>query len=462
MSSYIRFARAAALAVSVAAIGASCNTSDILQVEDPDIVNPENVQSAAGANAVRLGALGRFNSATSGDESLFLLGGLMADEWINGDSFIARQEIDQRVITPENTFLLSSNRIAHRARVAAGQAVDLLKKYVPNAPAYQVAEMYFVQAYIENILAEHYCNGLVFSNIVDGAEVYGEPVTNVAAFERALGHVNEGIAALSAGATDTASLRVANGLAVVKGRILLNLNRPAEAAQAVASVPTSFRYNELHASTSTSNSIWSLNNSARRYSVSPGEGPNGIPFATAGDPRVPVCTGGDTPCKAIGVTNTQRDDLARPFYVQMLWPARETSVAILSGVDARLIEAEAQLRAGNSATMLTTLNALRAATGTGSGGVAGLTALADAGTQTARENQLFREKAFWQFSRGMRLGDLRRLVRQYNRTEAAVFPTGPWQKGGNYGTDVSVPMPQAELNNPNVPQDKNSCLDRQA
>jgi hypothetical protein len=274
--------------------------------------------------------------------------------------------------------------------------------------------------------------------------------------------VNEGIAALSAGATDTASLRVANGLAVVKGRILLNLNRPAEAAQAVASVPTSFRYNELHASTSTSNSIWSLNNSARRYSVSPGEGPNGIPFATAGDPRVPVCTGGDTPCKAIGVTNTQRDDLARPFYVQMLWPARETSVAILSGVDARLIEAEAQLRAGNSATMLTTLNALRAATGTGSGGVAGLTALADAGTQTARENQLFREKAFWQFSRGMRLGDLRRLVRQYNRTEAAVFPTGPWQKGGNYGTDVSVPMPQAELNNPNVPQDKNSCLDRQA
>ena len=34
----------------------------------------------------------------------------------------------------------------------------------------------------------------------------------------------------------------------------------------------------------------------------------------------------------------------------------------------------------------------------------------------------FREKAFWTFGRGQRLNDLRRLMRQYGRTEDKVFP----------------------------------------
>ena len=36
----------------------------------------------------------------------------------------------------------------------------------------------------------------------------------------------------------------------------------------------------------------------------------------------------------------------------------------------------------------------------------------------------FREKAFWTFGRGQRLGDERRLVRQYGRTQDQVFPVG--------------------------------------
>src|SRR5512132_3580267 len=89
----------------VVLVAGSCGGTTFLEVEDPDIVNPSDVQSQAGANAVRLGALARLNTATSGGESLFLLGGLFADEWINGDSFIGRQEIDERVITVQNSFL---------------------------------------------------------------------------------------------------------------------------------------------------------------------------------------------------------------------------------------------------------------------------------------------------------------------------------------------------------------------
>ena len=70
----------------------------------------------------------------------------------------------------------------------------------------------------------------------------------------------------------------------------------------------------------------------------------------------------------------------------------------------------------------------------------------------------FREKAFWTFGRGQRLGDLRRLVRQYGRAQDQVFPTGQHYKGGNYGSDVNLPVPDAERVNPQF----KGCLDRNA
>lgn len=459
-SSWLRTSARGAIftALAASALPMTACTSDLLTVEDPDIINPSNVQSQAGADAVRLGALARLNAATSGGE-MFLLGGLFADEWINGDSFIARQEIDQRVITPQNNFLTDANRALHRARLASEQAVQLLTQYNPSAPGWQAAEMHFVQAYVVNLLAEHFCSGLVFSTVVEGREQYGSPITTTAAFERALGHANDGLAAVTG--TTAADLRVRHALQVTRGRVLMNLNRPADAAAAVAGVPTSSRYQMLHSQTTQSNQIWLLNNNARRYSVGNNEGGNGLNFATAGDPRVPVCVGGTTACAAVGGTNARRDDLGQPYHVQMIWPTRESPVTIVGGVEARLIEAEAQLRAGNAVGALTTLNALRAATGAGSGGVAGLAPLTDAGTADARINQLFRERAFWLFGRGHRVGDLRRLIRQYNRPANTVFPTGAWHKSGNYGSDVTIPVPLAEQNNPNVQSDQ-LCLSREA
>lgn len=443
-----RFATISAVALTLTLL-AGCASEKLLDVETPDIIQPSDVQSAAGAHGVRIGALARFNAATSGAESLLLLGGLFSDEWNNGDSFIARQEIDQRIVTVQNNFLDAANRVLHRTRIAAGQAIELLNEYDPAAPRAQVAEMYFLQAYTINLLAEHYCDGLVLSELVDGVEQYGTPMTTVAAFERALQHTTEGMALITG--TTASDLRVLNALRVTRGRILMNLNRAAEAATAVAAVPTNYRYTVLHTQTIT-NAFWSFNNNARRYSVSDNEGINGLNFATAGDPRVPVCLGGSTACRNIGVTRSDRDDLTRPFYVQMLWPARDSSVNVLIGAEARLIEAEAQLRAGNATGSLATLNALRLT-------VTGLTPLVDAGTTVGRENQLFRERAFWLFGRGTRTGDLRRLIRQYGRAANTVFPTGAWHKGGNYGNDVNFPVPFSEANNPNVTATQ-TCMNR--
>lgn len=441
---------AATVGFAALASATACAPSEFLEVADPDIINPTEVNSPAGARAVRVGALARFAGATSGGESLFLLGGMFADEWNNGDTFIDRQQIDQRIVQTNNTFLTSAYRDAHRARVSAEQAVVLLQEYNPTGPKADVAEMYFVQAFMENMMAEHFCNGLVFSPPVGSSEIYGSPITTQAAFERALAHADSGLALLTG--TTAADVRIRNALQVTRGRILLNLDRAGDAATAVAGVPTSFSYSVLHAQTTSSNTTWVLNNQARRYSLSTNEGINGLPFATANDPRLPACLAGTAPCTAAGVSSAKRDDDSQPLYVQLKWPTRESPVAIVTGAEARLIEAEAQL-AANPVVAFTTLNTLRA--------TVGLTPLVAGTTAASRENQLFAERAFWLFGTGHRTGDLRRMIRQYDRGAESVFPTGAWHKSGFYGTDVNLPIPQAEENNPNVTAGM-TCTDRAA
>jgi hypothetical protein len=126
-----------------------------------------------------------------------------------------------------------------------------------------------------------------------------------------------------------------------------------------------------------------------------------------------------------------------------------TSVDVVNGIDARMIEAEVALRTNNPTQWLAIHNALRAAPPKlGEIQPAAMAPLTDPGTEAARVNVHFREKAFWTFSRGQRLGDMRRLIRQYGRTEATVFPQGLHYKGGSYGKDVNLPITQPEENNP--------------
>jgi hypothetical protein len=64
-------------------------------------------------------------------------------------------------------------------------------------------------------------------------------------------------------------------------------------------------------------------------------------------------------------------------------------------------------------------------------------------------DQVMRERAFWFWGTAHRVGDLRRLMKApYNRTQAQVWPTGPYFKGGSFGNHVNLKPAQAEQNNP--------------
>jgi hypothetical protein len=239
------------------------------------------------------------------------------------------------------------------------------------------------------------------------------------------------------------SQEIANLAAVGKGRALLNRGLFAEAAAAVASVPTDFQYVTEHADSPLrlQNAIYSYS-VGWLWSVSDLEGDVGLPYRTAEDPRVPFFDE-----ESSGLDNTT------PQFTLLKYPDASASVVVADGIEARLIEAEALLQVPDLGGMTTILNDLRAAQG--------LDPLDQPGTQAEGVDLLFAERAFWMFATGHRLGDMRRLIRQYSqfgKSEDTVFPSGSYIKGGNYGDDVNLPIPQEEGNNPNGGE----CLDRNA
>jgi len=442
--------------LGVAALGATLLLSAcdaMLRANDPDIVT--SATSPAGAIALKNGVISRLNAATvgvQGPDGIFLFGGLLADEWRSGDTFEQRNTADARTVDPTNSFLAEPFRNLNRTRVEGRDAINALRTYSP-APLSNVALMFALTAYAENQIGETWCNGIPFSDVVGGVIVFGNPVSVDSAFKRAINSADSALVNNGGAAADVA--RMANLASIVKARALVNRGQFAAAATAVAAVPTSYTYTTTFSLGTRDNQNWALGISVGRYVVPDVEGINGMPWISAADPRVPTKN-----------QNRNAFDSTTPWFATTLW-ARSDSVMLASGIEARLIEAEAALQAGDAATFMAKLNAARA-THLDTVRVLpcpcrDLPDLADPGTTVARQDLLFRERAFWMFGTGHRLGDLRRLVRQYGRPSETVYPTGVFPKGGNYGPDLNLPVSFTELNNPNIPQGlTTTCTDRGA
>ena len=444
-------------AAAVLLLGA-CSTDTLLLAPDPDLA-PEMVLNAEGANAVYIGALARFRNITGGDESSWLFGGLLADEWSTSSTFIQNDETDQRQIQTNNSSVTGMFRDLARVRTASNQAIAGLVQYQPTRIA-ERAEMYFARGFAEMQLAQDFCNGIPLSVPASDAagtgQVFGEPLTVAQVFGVAIVSYDSA-RALVTGLTDSASVRVERAARIGKARAQLGLGDAVGAVATIASgtaLPGAYAYNQTFAVTSGNNVLWAQPFSAARYIVGDSlEGnippsytvANAIPFSRAADPRVPttilVTLGQD------GQTRIRRTTL---------W-GRSTTIPVVSALDAALIRAEARVRASDRAGALVILDSLRAAVMTlGAITKPAMPALVSPGTQEGMVSLFFREKAFFTFSRGQRLGDMRRMIRNYGRTAANTFPTGTHYKGPAYGSDVNLPVPTDERNNPNF----TGCIDR--
>ena len=446
-------ARSAVLALALVATACSSATDSLLEAEDPDLIPPGATRTAEGALALANGALGSFRDITAGNESTWLFGGLLADEWSTSSTFPQNDETDQRRVQLNNSQVTAMLYRLYRGRIRAAEAVTALNEFSPASRSV-IADMYFAKGFAEMQLALDFCNGIPISELVDGEPVAGDPETVDQVFQRAVASFDSAVA--FANGTDAASVRVRNAAMIAKGRALLGRNQIAQAGAVVAGIPTSYAYQHTFTLTTGTNTIWGQGFSAARYAIGDSlEGnarnifvKNALPFVTANDSRLPVTilTGNGQD----GLTRVRRTTL----YGQL------TTVDVVNGIDARMVEAEAALAAGNAAQFLSIHNALRAAPPKlGEVQPVAMAPLVDPGTPEGRLSMHFREKAFWTFSRGQRLGDMRRLVRQYGRAVTDVFPEGIHYKGGIYGPDVNLPIvTDEEGNNPKF----SGCLDRDA
>ncbi|MDQ6829929.1 MAG: hypothetical protein M3081_13805 [Gemmatimonadota bacterium] len=436
--------RATAAVVGVAMLlgAAACSTDKILKVNDPDVSNPAAFGGKAGLPALLGAAIGDFQVGFSGtgvgNEGLVNLTGLLSDEFFFTETFPTRVEIDRRDMKEVNGTLLGTFFDASKARESAARAAAGYAQFDPTDAGR--AEALSLEGYALIFLAEAYCNGVPISTIDDNGLIhYGTPQSNAQLYHAAIADLDSArkIAIAAGDANREYLARVGEARAMVDS----SRSNLAAAAAIVAPVPTSFQYKIFHSSNTPrqQNGLWELMFNEGRWVQANREGTNGLPFRN-GDPRTPFIT-------VPGGTFT-----GATFFGPVKASARDSAVILSSGVEARLIEAEALLETG-SATFIAKLNTLRA-------GVTGLAPLVDPVTTTSRQNLLFSERAFWLYATGHRLGDLRREIRQYGRGAETVFPTGPYtgRGGGVYGTAVNFPVPFEERNNPGFP----GCTDRAA
>lgn len=415
----------------------------ILTVREREFLTPAGVDP----DLLYAGTIRDFQEAYSGTQTItggihligfVTLDALLTDQ-MHTDLIEGRQlATDQRAQFPTDEHNWSDHLYTafHQARRAAIRTIRAMEEAGPNGDA-RIPEMRMLQAYSVLGLGEGFCSGIPFSEVDErGALIEGPPLSTTQVFERALGLFDEAIGA-------------GHAAAIGKARTLVNLGRVSEAATAVSRVPTSFVRNIEHSGHSAGQRNPFFNQGM--LSLSNLEGTNGLPYRDSQDPRIPW-------------VEKPADGVRPPFYVFLSYGSAAAPVRLADGIEARLIEAEADLpiNGGSGTRWLNMLNALRADVGNlmaarvpgYSSLVSGpnnpsttLPDLVDPGNDAARVDMLFSERAFWLFLTGHRIGDLRRLMRDYGRDSESIWPTGSHHMGGEYGRDVVLALPSAEQNN---------------
>lgn len=411
--------------------GTACSPSSLVDVQSPsNVVDPSQIQNATAATQLRTGAIvrmmGAFGSAPYA--SVIGMSGYLTDELADNPYWNGGTGNDRNTLNTslgKNTGGYGYDQI-QLARVKAQQARQALQLYASNTPSIPRAwqgEMYALEGYTIVWLGELFCSGMPLTAApLVGPQVPTRGFTTEELFTHAIALFDS---AIVAGGDSARFVELAR---VGKARALLASGAFAAADSVVQSVATDFVY-VIPSAVSTDDGS-ATNNfpgwaAYARQIVQDREGGNGLVWST--DPRTGVMTVPDRSGSMLWASkyNVNANGVLEPTAYPFDIPLR-----LADGLEARLIQAEAALHAGDPS-WLTILNTLRATCvgTTPCAPVPGLTAtslppLADPGTADARLDLLMQERAMWLYLTGHREGDLRRLAHVYSRNVETLWPTG--------------------------------------
>jgi hypothetical protein len=430
MDALIWKARSVAILV-IAALPMACDTlRDPLEVEPASRIPAAVLETPGNAQILSDGAIADFECAFN---AYAAEGGIIGEEFIYAQQTASRAPYDRRSMTKDdadygvnpctgNTFGVYTP--LHTARQSNENLLALLTTWSdadvaagPGSPnrtnLMAIAAAYAGYAYV--LLGEGFCTMVVSRVNLDKTITYGGEIQRDSVFKLAIARFTEAID--FAGTSGNASIETMAYLG--RARAKLNLADYAGAKADAQQVDSG--YVRLVSASNTTprrqNRITTENSSTNR-SLSVGE-----PYRSMGDARVPVTA--TTLVSATGVIH----------HYQTKYPTTATALPLATYEEARLIIAEADIRAGSLATALPILQASR--TRGGQGAFTGV-------TQADYLAELIDQRRRELFAESQHLGD----VIRYN---ISLTPAAgqPYHFGGTYGTQVCLPLPAAErLNNP--------------
>ena len=236
-------------ALTLAATLPACDS--LLDVADPDIIEPSQLRTLQGASALYNGAIGEFALAKDGAAGgpgsalgLVQAMGWFSDEFKFGGTPPLTRAMDLREMDPQNASWDQMYQNLHVARVAAEDAAALLQEVSGNPGGDpRIGELYAVSAAVHILMGEAYCGAVPFGRTEPEIE-YGTPLSTDQIMDRAMERLN------MADQFSGGSGRIANFASVLRGRALVNQGNYAAAAAAVATVPTDFLYETVHSTNS--------------------------------------------------------------------------------------------------------------------------------------------------------------------------------------------------------------------
>lgn len=420
--------RTAVLALLI--VPAACDTlSNPLEVEPASRIPAAQLERPENALLLSTGAIGDFECAFN---SYTTIGGLIGEEFIYAQQTASRTPYDRRNTTKDDGDYATNTCTGggvytplQTARQSNENVLALLKSWTdaevsagagsPNRTNLMaIAAAYAGYAYV--LLGEGFCTMAISSVNIDKSLTYGGEIQRDSVFKLGIARFSEAIT--FATAVNNTDIRTMAYLG--RARAKLNLGDYAGAKADAGQVPSGYVKVATASATAENraNRVFAENSlTGLQFSV-------GEPYRSMVDARVPIVKA-DRPPSATGIQH----------YYQTKYPTVSTPLPIATYEEARLIIAEADIRANSLASALLIINASRNRGGQGAFvGVTQADYLAELIDQRRREL----------FAESHHLGDILR----YNINVQPASGT-PYHFGGTYSNQICLPLPAAErLNNP--------------
>jgi hypothetical protein len=402
---------------SVALTLAGCS----MDVRNPTVVDASTIDPVADARVFSLSAQQDFYVAFAGQGSqsgnFINISAVVSNETWTGAVRNETIDMARHVIVDTNLDLNSQFWVPLQTAVATNdQVLSVLKGSPTFTSDIAVARSSLWSGFAVELLGEVFCQGALH---------VGPPLTPAQMQDSAIVRFQQAIT-VAASLTGAEATKILNAARVGLARAYLQKGDNANALATANLVPPAFVATTVHvddaqARTRVGDGVFLLSSGTTQVVAAP--------YRALADPRVPFVD-----------ANANAQDGVTRLYRQTKYTSITAPVRIASGLEARYIAAEAQLKTGSTAPALTLIAERRAAGNQGAfTGTTTAEVLAELMNQRARD--------FW--LEGKHFGDVLR-----NPTAAALVPAAgsPFYRAnfGNFAPLACLPVPQTEkAHNPN-------------